>query len=160
MLSETVFGPSLIWAVIWGGCKTYGGRKTYQRTRSPENSRKFLEASKRASVLLCLGPRHLLENPFSEPLLRTLFYCKSHSRPPSQNPSENPSENPSPEPFPEPSQNLLRTLLRTLCCSTTSLFSTPPWILGRMPFIQWRKLVMGHKKPLLKPTERIVHLKT
>ena len=38
--------------------------------------------------------RHLLETPFSEPLLRTLlrtlFYCKTHSRPPSQNPSENP----------------------------------------------------------------------
>ena len=49
--------------------------------------------------------RHLLETPFSEPLLRTLlrtlFYCKTHSKPPSQNPSENPS----PEPFPEPSQN-------------------------------------------------------
>ena len=49
--------------------------------------------------------RHLLETPFSEPLLRTLLralsYCKSHSRPPSQNPSENPS----PELFPEPSQN-------------------------------------------------------
>ena len=25
------------WAMIWGGgCKTYGGRKTYQRTRPPE----------------------------------------------------------------------------------------------------------------------------
>ena len=38
--------------------------------------------------------RHLLETPFSEPLLRTLlrtlFYCKTHRRPPSQNPSENP----------------------------------------------------------------------
>ena len=49
--------------------------------------------------------RHLLETPFSEPLLRallrTLLYCKTHSRPPSQNPSENGS----PEPFPEPSQN-------------------------------------------------------
>ena len=36
------------------------------------------------------GSRHLLETPFSEPLLRTLlrtlFYCKTHSRPPSQNP--------------------------------------------------------------------------
>ena len=43
--------------------------------------------------------RHLLETPFSEPLLRTLLrtlsYCKSHSTPPSQNPSENPS----PEPY-------------------------------------------------------------
>ena len=49
--------------------------------------------------------RHLLETPFSEPLLRTLLrtlsYCETHSRPPSQNPSENPSR----EPFPEPSQN-------------------------------------------------------
>ena len=26
------------WAMIWGGCKTYGGRKTYQRTRLPKNS--------------------------------------------------------------------------------------------------------------------------
>ena len=49
--------------------------------------------------------RHLLETPFSEPLLgtllRTLFYCKIHSRPPSQNPSENPSPFPrtSSEPF-------------------------------------------------------------
>ena len=46
--------------------------------------------------------RHLLETPFSEPLLgtlvRTLSYCKTHSRPP--------SENPSGEPFP-------RTLSRT-----------------------------------------------
>ena len=46
---------------------------------------------------------HLLETASSEPLLRprlrTLFYCKTHSRPPSQNPS----------------QNVLRTLLRTLC---------------------------------------------
>ena len=37
---------------------------------------------------------HLLETPFSEPLLRTLlkplFYCKTHRRPPSQNLSENP----------------------------------------------------------------------
>ena len=45
--------------------------------------------------------RHLLETPFSAPLLRTLlrtlFHCKAHGRPP--------SENPSPEPFPEPSQN-------------------------------------------------------
>ena len=47
--------------------------------------------------------RHLLVTHFSEALLRTplrtLFYCKTHKRPPSQNPSENP--------FP-------RTLLRTL----------------------------------------------
>ena len=39
--------------------------------------------------------RHLLETPFSEPLLRTLlrtlFHCKTHIWPPSQNPSENPS---------------------------------------------------------------------
>ena len=29
---------SHIWGLpIWGGGKTYGGRKTYQRTRSPEN---------------------------------------------------------------------------------------------------------------------------
>ena len=35
-----------------GGCKTYGGRKTYQRTRSPEN---FLNPSKRAPRLLCRG---------------------------------------------------------------------------------------------------------
>ena len=38
--------------------------------------------------------RHLLETPFSEPLLRTLLrtlsYCKTHSKPLSQNPSENP----------------------------------------------------------------------
>ena len=51
--------------------------------------------------------RHLLETPFSEPLLRTLlrtlFYCRTHRRPPSQNPSENPFH---------------RTLLRTLCCRT------------------------------------------
>ena len=49
--------------------------------------------------------RHLLETPFSEPLLRTLlrtlFHCKNHRKTTSQNPSENPS----PEPFPEPSQN-------------------------------------------------------
>ena len=55
--------------------------------------------------------RHLLEIAFSEPLLRTLprtlFYCKTHSSPPSQNPSENP--------FP---RTLPRTLLRTLCCRT------------------------------------------
>ena len=44
---------------------------------------------------------HLLETPFSEPLLRTLFNCKTHSRAPFQNPSKNPS----PEPFPDPSQN-------------------------------------------------------
>ena len=60
---------------------------------------------------------NLLENAFSEPLLRTPsentsqntsqnpFYCKIHSKPPSQNPSQNPSENPSPEPFSDPSQN-------------------------------------------------------
>ena len=51
-------------------------------------------------------PRHLLETPFSELLLRkgvsqNPFYCKTHSRLPSQNPSENPS----PEPFPEPPHN-------------------------------------------------------
>ena len=38
--------------------------------------------------------RHLLETPFSEPLLRILlrtpFTVKTHRRPPSQNPSENP----------------------------------------------------------------------
>ena len=49
--------------------------------------------------------RHLLETPFSEPLLRTLlrtlFYCKNHRKTTPQNPSENPS----PEPFPKPSQN-------------------------------------------------------
>ena len=59
--------------------------------------------------------RYLLEAPFSEPLLRTilrtLFYCKTHSRPPYQNPSETLPQN--------PSQNLLGTLLRTLCCRTT-----------------------------------------
>ena len=53
--------------------------------------------------------RHLLETAFSEPLLRTLlrtpFYCKTHSRPPFQNPSENPSPEPSPEPSQNPSQN-------------------------------------------------------
>ena len=42
--------------------------------------------------------RHLLETPFSEPLLRTLlrtlFHRKTCSRPPSQNPSENPSPEP------------------------------------------------------------------
>ena len=46
--------------------------------------------------------RHLLETPFSEPLLRTLirtlFYCKTHSGPPSQNPSQNPSPEPSQKP--------------------------------------------------------------
>ena len=45
--------------------------------------------------------RHLLVSPFSEPLLKTLLSCQTHSRPPFQNPSENPP----PEPFPEPSQN-------------------------------------------------------
>ena len=56
--------------------------------------------------------RHLLETPFSEPLLRTPSQnCKTHSRPPSRNPSENPS----PESFPKPSQNPSRTL----CCRTT-----------------------------------------
>ena len=49
--------------------------------------------------------RHLLETPFSEPLLRTLlrtlFCCRTHS----EAPSKNPSKNPSPEPSPEPSQN-------------------------------------------------------
>ena len=54
--------------------------------------------------------RHLLETPFSEPLLRTLlrtlFYCKTHSRPPSQNSSENPFPRTlSPEPSQNPSQN-------------------------------------------------------
>ena len=29
------FVVGMKWAVIWGGCKTYGGRKTYQRTHSP-----------------------------------------------------------------------------------------------------------------------------
>ena len=50
--------------------------------------------------------RHLLETAFSEPLLKTLlrthFYCKTHSRPPSQNPSENPSPEPFPRTFSEP----------------------------------------------------------
>ena len=50
--------------------------------------------------------RHLLETPFSEPLLRTLlrtlFYCKTHSRPPSQNPSENPFSRTLPRTFSEP----------------------------------------------------------
>ena len=49
---------------------------------------------------------HLLETPFSEPLLRTLlrtlFYCKTHRRPPSQNPSENPSPRTLPRTFSEP----------------------------------------------------------
>ena len=32
------FAPSQPWAMIWGGgCKTYGGRKTYQTTRPPDN---------------------------------------------------------------------------------------------------------------------------
>ena len=35
-----------------GGCKTYGGRKTYQRTRSPESS---WSPPKRAFGLLCRG---------------------------------------------------------------------------------------------------------
>ena len=35
-----------------GGCKTYGGKITYQRMRSPENSR---TPPKRASGLLCRG---------------------------------------------------------------------------------------------------------
>ena len=35
-----------------GGCKTHGGRKMYQRRRSPE---KFWTPSKRASGLLCRG---------------------------------------------------------------------------------------------------------
>ena len=40
---------------------------------------------------------HLLETPFSEPLLRALFYCKTHrKRPLAQNPSENPSQTQSP----------------------------------------------------------------
>ena len=50
--------------------------------------------------------RHLLETPFSEPLLRTLlrtpFYCKTHRRPPLLRTL---LRTPSPEPFPEPSQN-------------------------------------------------------
>ena len=50
--------------------------------------------------------RHLLETPFSEPLLRTLlrtlFYCKTHIRPPSQNPSENPFPRTLPRTFSEP----------------------------------------------------------
>ena len=49
---------------------------------------------------------HLLETPFSEPLLRTflrtLFYCKTHRRPPSQNPSENPFPRTLPRTFSEP----------------------------------------------------------
>ena len=50
--------------------------------------------------------RHLLETPFSEPLLRTLlktpFYCKTHRRPPSRNPSENPFPRTLPRTFSEP----------------------------------------------------------
>ena len=50
--------------------------------------------------------RHLLETPFSEPLLRTLlrtlFYCKNHIRHPSQNPSENPFPRTLPRTFSEP----------------------------------------------------------
>ena len=50
--------------------------------------------------------RHLLETPFSEPLLRTLlrtlFCCKTHRRPPSQNPSENPFPRTLPRTFSEP----------------------------------------------------------
>ena len=46
--------------------------------------------------------RHLLEIAFSEPLLRTLFYCKTHSRLPSQNPSENPLPRTLPRTFSEP----------------------------------------------------------
>ena len=54
--------------------------------------------------------RHLLEIAFSEPLRRTLFYCKTHSRTPSQNPSENP--------FPEFPRTLPRTFSEPFleCC--------------------------------------------
>ena len=50
--------------------------------------------------------RHLLETPFSEPLLRTLlrtlFCCKTQSTPPPQNPSENPPPRTLPRTFSEP----------------------------------------------------------
>ena len=42
------------------------------------------------------------EPPSQNPFPRTLFYCKTHSRPPSQNPSENPSPEPFPRTFSEP----------------------------------------------------------
>ena len=69
--------------------------------------------------------RHLLETPFSEPLLRTLlrtpFYCKTHSRPPSQNPSENPFPRTFSKPFLErcvavrPLRRCTQTLSGTPC---------------------------------------------
>ena len=60
---------------------------------------------------------NFLETPFSEPrrVLRTLFYCKTHSKPPSKNPSENPS----PEPFPEP--------FLEHCVAVRPLRRTPKW---------------------------------
>ena len=73
--------------------------------------------------------RHLLETPFSEPLLRTLlrtpFYCKTHRRPPSQNPSENPFPRTLPRTFSEPFSErcvAVRPLRRASysCCFMTS----------------------------------------
>ena len=91
----------------------------YQKHRflDPETvSKKAASARKRRATSLGRTPkgaystrgrsRHLLETPFSEPLLRTLlrtlFYCKTHRKPPSQNPSENPFPRTLPRTFSEP----------------------------------------------------------
>ena len=112
--------------------------------------------------------RHLLETPFSEPLLetpfsepllrtllRTLFYCKTHRRPPSQNPSENP--------FP-------RTLFRTFsepfserCVAVRPLRRAPYfWLFsacftGFWGFARWEKSLacegfIRHRAPQTPPS--------
>ena len=88
--------------------------------------------------------RHLLETPFSEPLLRTLlrtlFFCKTHRRPPSQNPSENPF----PRTLPEPSQN---PNLRTLCCRTPP---RDPTKIVLCPYHRCHREICTRNRPVLR----------
>ena len=69
--------------------------------------------------------RHLLETPFSEPLLRTLLRTLFFTvKPIEKGPLLRtlPQRTPSPEPFPEPSQN---PNLRTLCVAVRPLRRAP-----------------------------------
>ena len=106
---QTWFIPSKRWAS--SACHREGSKRGSlisgergKRLDKPEILTPWLGRTPKGAYSRRGRSRHLLETPFSEPLLRTLlrtpFQCKTHSKPPSQNPSENPS----PEPFPEPSQ--------------------------------------------------------
>ena len=74
-----------------------------QCSQNPSLANHYLGRTPKGSYSPRGRSRHLLETPFSgNPLLRTLFYCKAHSRPPSQNPAENSCPKSFPKSFPEP----------------------------------------------------------